>query len=170
MQGKNITIAGFTLMELLLYVGIASVMLFISSLLLSTLLKSRVKNQTISEVEQQGLQVMQMITRTMRNSETLNAPLLGETGGSLSLNTPDTAEDPTLFYISDDAIVIQEGSGNAIALTNSRVIASDLSFKNLSHTDTPGSVRISFTLTHKNPLNWNEYDFDKTFFAGASLR
>ena len=48
---------GFTLIELLLYVSIASTVLLASTVFFHMLLESRVKNQTISEVEQQGLLV-----------------------------------------------------------------------------------------------------------------
>ena len=54
---------GFTLIELLLYITISSVMLLAISVFLSALLQSKVKNQTIAEVEGQGIQVMQMITQ-----------------------------------------------------------------------------------------------------------
>src|SRR3989338_6871109 len=70
---------GFTLIELLLYVGIASIILLVTSLFLSTLLQSRIKNQTIAEVEQQGLAVMQLITQTARNADSVNSP---DTGAS----------------------------------------------------------------------------------------
>ena len=65
---KLSTISGFTLVELLLYVGISSAILLASSLFLATLLESRIKNQTIAEVEQQGLAVMQIITQDIRNA------------------------------------------------------------------------------------------------------
>ena len=39
---------------------------------LSLLMQSRVKNQAISEVEQQGVQVMQLVTQTGRNATNIN--------------------------------------------------------------------------------------------------
>src|SRR3990167_11517142 len=79
--------SGFTLIELLLYVAISSVMLLITSLFLQTLLQSRIKNQTIAEVEQQGLAVMQLITQAARNADSINSPATGASAVSLSLNT-----------------------------------------------------------------------------------
>lgn len=142
---KNYSQSGFTLIELLLYVGIASSILLISTLFLQTLLESRVKNQTIAEVEQQGLQVMQIITQAGRNAVDTNFT--------------------SVFSLSGG--VIRE---NGIALTNSRVTASALNFQNLSRASTPGTVRISFTLTHVNPVGRQEYNFSKTFYASATLR
>jgi len=164
------TKSGFTLIELLLYVAISSVMLLITSLFLQTLLQSRIKNQTIAEVEQQGLHIMQLITQTVRNAEAITAPAPSASAASLTLDVIPAASDPTVFDLSSGAIRIQEGAGAVVPLINSRVTASSLAFHNLSHASTPGIVRISFTLTHVNPGGRNEYNFSKTFYASASLR
>ena len=161
---------GFTLIELLLYVSITSIMLFVISLFLSTLLESRIKNQTIAEVEQQGLQVMQLITQTARNSEAITSPTIGASASSLTLDVITGANDPTIFDLSGGAIQMKEGAATAVALTNSRVTASALTFQNLSRAGTPGTIRIRFTLTHVNPAGRNEYSFTKTFTGSATLR
>ena len=136
---------GFTLIELLLYVSIIGAMILSISGFLSLLMQSLVKNQTISEVEQQGVQVMQIITQTGRNATDINFT--------------------TAFDLSAGTI-----RQNSIALTNSRVVASSLTFTNLSRTGTPGAMRIQFTLAHVNPSGRNEYDYSKTFYATSTLR
>jgi len=161
---------GFTLIELLLYVAISSAILLVTSLFLQTLLESRIKNQTIAEVEQQGLQVMQIITQALRNADSINFPVQGESAASLSINTIETGNNPTLFDLVSDAIRIKEGGASPIALTNSRVAVSDLTFKNLSHTSTPGTIRVRFMLTHVNRGGRTEYNFSKIFYGSASLR
>ena len=161
---------GFTLVELLLYVGISSVILLVTSLFLSALLSSRVKNQTIAEVEQQGVQVMQMMTQTLRNADTINAPSIGVSAAELSINTYTGANNPTIFDLASGVMRMAEGSNPVIPLTNSRVTASGLNFQNLSRTGTPGTVRIQFTLTHINPDGRNEYAFSKIFYVSATLR
>lgn len=161
---------GFTLIELLFYVAISSVLLLVISVFLSSLLQSRVKNQTIAEVEQQGAQVMQIITQTIRNAQSITSPAQGISASSLTLDVVATTSDPTIFDLSNGAIRIKEGAASALPLTNSRVTASALTFQNLSRSDTPGTVRIQYTLTHLNSSGRNEYDFTKTFVGSASLR
>ncbi len=136
---------GFTLIELLLYVSIVGAIIFSVAGFLSLLMQSRVKNQTIAEVEQQGVSVMQIITQTGRNATDINFT--------------------TAFDLSSGTI-----RENTIALTSSRVTASGLTFTNLSRTGTPGTVRVQFTLTHINPSGRNEYDYAKTFYGSASRR
>jgi len=161
---------GFTLIELLLYIAISSIILLITSLFLSTLLESRVKNQTISEVEQQGVQVMQIITQTIRNGDIVNSPTAGTSSASLSLNTFTPANNPTVFDLSSGVIQIKEGTSTVIPLTNSKVTASSLSFLNLSRSSTPGVVQVSFTISYLNLSGRNEYSFTKNFIGSASLR
>ena len=166
---KN-TQKGFTLIELLLYIGIASIMLLVTSVFLSTLLQSRVKNQTIAEVEQQGAQVMQIITQSIRNAENINFPSQGASASLLSLDVFNSSDDPTVFDISGESVRATEGVLPAVFLTNSRITASDLIFQNLSRDNTPGIIRIQFTFTHINTEGRNEYDYQKTFYTSASLR
>jgi prepilin-type N-terminal cleavage/methylation domain-containing protein len=161
---------GFTLIELLLYVSISSIILLVSIFFLQTLLESRIKNQTIAEVEQQGLQIMQLITQTIRNSDSINSPALGVSATSLSVNTITGGLNPTVFDLSGGVVRIKEGSAAVVPLTNSRITVSALSFFNLSRMGTPGSVRIQFTINYVNSVGRNEYSFTKTFISSATLR
>ncbi len=161
---------GFTLIELLLYVSIIGTIVFASAGFLSLLMQTRVKNQVISEVEQQGMQVMQIITQTGRNAEIINSPSLGGSAASVSFGMITPVDSPTVFDLSSGVIRIKEGVGTAVSLTNSRITASGLSFQNLSRTGTPGTIRIQFTLTYNNSSGRNEYNFTKTFYETATLR
>ena len=65
---------GFTLIELLLYVSLAAIMLLAVSVILSILLQTRVKNQTIAVVEQEGRAAIQAMTQSIRNAQSINSP------------------------------------------------------------------------------------------------
>ena len=140
---------GFTLIELLLYIGIVSVIIASVSVFLFIILQSDVKNQAITEVEQQGAQMMQRITHKIRNAESVNFPSPGQSSVNLSLNT---------------------GNINISDFTFSEVVVSDLIFTNLSKDNTPGIIRVQFTFDYNNPENRQEYDYSKTFYGSASLR
>lgn len=161
---------GFTLIETLLYISIAFVILSTVSIFFRLSLESRVKNQTIAEVEQQGIRVMQIITQTIRNSEGINSPAQGTSGSSLSLNVAVAEDDPAIFNLSEGILQITEGASSAVNLTNSNIEVTDLSFTNLSRDNTFGIVRVEFTLDHVNTENRNEFNFTKTFYGSATLR
>lgn len=161
---------GFTLIELLLYVAISAAILLATTLFLSLLLQSRIKNQTVSEVDSQGVHVMQHITQAVRNADDVTAPTLGNTGALLSLVTVSVATNPTIFDLASGAIQIKESSGAVVPLTNNRVVVSNVQFSNLSRVDTPGTVRVQFTITSVNNSGRNEYSYSKTFASTATLR
>jgi Tfp pilus assembly protein PilW len=161
---------GFTLVELLLYLGLAAAMLLAVSVFLSVIMQSRIKNQTVAEVEQQGWQIMQLMTQTIRNSEAINSPSAGGTASTLSLQQTSAPVNPTIFDLSGTTIRITEGTGSPIDLNSTKVEVSALNIENLSRTNTSGNIRIWFTASHINPGSRKEYDYTKTFYGSASLR
>ena len=160
----------FTLVETLLYVAIVSTLIFLMSAFLYFILESRTKFQTISEVENQGIQVVNIITQTIRDTENITLPVRGTSAASITLDVVDIAKDPIIFNSSGDNIQIKEGIGSIIPLTSSRVSVSELTFENISRDNTPGIVRFNFTLSYNSDSNRNEYKYSRTFYGSASLR
>ncbi|MCX6793146.1 MAG: prepilin-type N-terminal cleavage/methylation domain-containing protein [Candidatus Falkowbacteria bacterium] len=160
---------GFTLIELLLYVSLMSIMMMTVSFFATTLVEVRIKNQTISDVEQQGLRVMQVISQTIRNADSVTSPTAGSSASSLSLVVA-SPNSPTVFNLSSGILQITEAANPAVNLTNSRVTVSGLTFTNLSAVSSPGTVRIQFTVTYNNPSGQNQYNYSKTFYTSATLR
>ncbi len=169
-KGNRKSKGGYTLIEVLLYIVIAVIMISGISALFHLVLEGGAKSRTITEVEQQGSQIMHLITQTIRNAEGINSPTEGNSSSTLSLNVVDAGDDPTVFGISGGSIYINEGSGSNVDLMNSNVTASGLTFENVSRTGTPGSVKIEFTLEHVNSLGLNIYDYSKTFYGSATVR
>jgi Tfp pilus assembly protein PilW len=161
---------GFTLIELLLYVVIASTLLVILSTFLSLLLGAQVKGQAITEVDGQGTSAIQVITQAIRNADGATSPATSTSATSLTLVVATSSLSPTIFDIASGTLRMKEGANAAIALTSSKVIASALSFANLSRTGTPSAIRVQFTLSYANPTGRSEYSVVKTFYASASLR
>ena len=161
---------GFTLIELLLYVSISALLLLAISVFLSTLVESRIKNQIIAEVDQQGVQVMQQITQALRNADAVNSPTLGTSAGALSLNSIIAGNNPTIFDLASGVIRITEGAGAAVPLTNARITISALQFTNLSRANTPDTIQITFTVSAVNPSGRSEYSYQQTFTGSATLR
>lgn len=161
---------GFTLIELLLYISLVSIMIFSIVIFYMNLVSARVKNQVVGEVEQQAAQVIQIITQTGRNATAINTPLANQAGTSLSLAVVDGTKNPTVFDVSGGAIRIQEGVGSAVPLTSGSVGVSGLTFSNLSSSGSHGTFRIQFTLTYVNSGGRNEFNYNKTFYATATIR
>lgn len=169
----NTTQGGFTLIELLLYTAIVSTLLIAITGFFAITAESRIKNQSISEVNQQGAAIMDVITQAVRNASSVTTPTPGATAGSLTLAMPASGINPTVFDLSGGSpsnLQIKEGVGAVLPLTNSKVTVSGLSFKNLTRPGTPGVVQISFTVARNSQSTKNEYDYQRTFTSTAALR
>lgn len=170
MTKRATTQDGFTLIELLLYVSIVGGILLSVSLFFATVADSRIKNQSISEVNRQGELITERVAQAIRNANSITSPTAGNSAASLTMAMPVGGENPTIFNMSGTAIQVQEGVSGAIELSSSKVQISGLSFTNLSRSSTPGIVRFSFTVSRTNNAGKNEYDYQKTFTASAALR
>lgn len=161
---------GFTLIEILLSVSLISVLLFSVSGFLTLMFESRQKSQSMMEVEENGIQIVQTLTQVFRNADTIVSPAVGASGTSASVTLTNSLLSPTVFTFADERLSMTEGGGTPIYLSSTRVRVSDFVVENISRVGTPGTLRIQFTLTSLNSSQRNEYDFTKTFYASATLR
>jgi prepilin-type N-terminal cleavage/methylation domain-containing protein len=165
---KKLAHKGFTLIEVLLYISLVGVIVLSMSAFVYAMRQSQNKTNTITEVEQQGVQVMQTITQTVRNAISITTPTTGTSGATLTLsvNGPTT----NTFDLSSGVMRITQGASPAVSLTNSRVTASALTFSNLSTTGSYGTVKIQFTLSYNNTAGRNEFNYSETFYGSATIR
>jgi type II secretory pathway pseudopilin PulG len=163
---------GFTLIELILYVGISSFILLVTFLFVSQILEARIKAQAIAEVEQQGDWAVEIITQAIKNSKSpINLPTTSGTANILSLTMDNVVKNPTDFSLSNGVITISEAGGQSVSLTNSNVVVSGLNFQNLSRTGTAGNIKFSFVISYKNQGQIrHEFNYSKTFYGTSSVR
>lgn len=161
---------GFVLIEVLMYIGIIALILAASAALVSFTNRARAKQLVEREVEEQGRQVLEQILYTVRNASEIVSPTNGATGTSLSVTVEDASASPTVFALSGNTFTISEGTATAVSLTNSNVLATAFSVENLSRADTPGTVRVSFTLSGTVTSGSTPFLYSQTFYGAASLR
>jgi len=161
--------AGYTLIELLLYVAMASVLLMSVTFFFGLSVDARVKNQSIAEVNDQGVIAMNYITQTIRNATSVASPAAAGSGASLTLVVPTGSLSPTVFNLNGTTLQVTEGVGSAVALTSDDVQVTNLTFKNLTRPGTNGNVQVSFTLSRTNPSGRNAYEYQKTFISTAEI-
>ncbi len=161
---------GFTLIELTLYIALATVVLFGSSSMISLVFDARTKDFVMSEVEQQGDSALQTITQSIRNATVVNFPTPGTSTSTLSINTLVTANNPTIFNLSSGVILMKEGTATATPLTNSNVLVTSLNFQNLSQTLANDNLRASFTISYNSSSTRQVYQYSRNFYGSGSLR
>lgn len=160
----------FTLLELLIYLGIVAMVLTIASALVYASIQARVRRRSIAAVEQEGLRVSELIGFVVRNSSAITGPLPGATSATLTLSTDATSSTPTIFRLATGTILVTEGTSTPIALTSNRTVASALVFTNLTPSSTPGTLRFNFNLSAVAPTGRGEYGYSRSFTGGASRR
>ncbi len=161
---------GFTLLELLLYVTLTGILLTSVSLTYYVTLRSRVKNETVSDVDSVGRTTLERIGSAIRNANGITAPAIGGSQSTLTLSVPDSAKNPTIFSLSNGVLMVQEGAGAAIPLTPSRITISALTFANYGRSGTEGIISTQFTIARNNASARNEYQYSKTFSGSAGIR
>lgn len=172
---------GFTLIELVLYLGITSIMLIVVASFVQLMLESRIKHRVTSEVEQQGQLAINIIGQTLRNGTAICTPSAGTTAATLAINTGAGcgANQPTIFSIASGKLQMKEGAATAVDITNSRVsvsIVSSVLAKNLKVTTgvpvalQEDSVKVTFTINYvNNSGSRQEYSYTKNFQTSGSI-
>lgn len=161
---------GYTLIELLLYVAMIGILLSAVAYFFGAAAEARVKNQTVTEVDNQGTYAMDYITQTVRNATSVTSPTIGTSGSSLTVVVPTASLSPTVFNLSSTTLQVKKGTAAAIALTSDDVQVTSFTVKNLSRSGTTGIVQISLTLNRVNPSGRAEYDYSRTFTTSVGVR
>lgn len=160
----------FTLVETLLYISLTSIILISITAFVGTLLSTRLRNQSLSEVDAQATQLMQYLTITTKEAEGITSPTPGNSASSLTLDVLDAVDDPTIVDLNAGIVRVQEGGGPLINLNSNRVTISNLTFTNLSPSSNTETLRIEFTITYNNTEGRQEGEVTRTYYGSATLR
>jgi Tfp pilus assembly protein PilW len=157
---------GFTLPELLIYIGISAILLVALANFFALLLSAQARDRNVADVQEEGTASMEIMTQTIRNATGIVSPATGTTASGLTL----AGTTSTAFNVAGGVLEIIEASNAPIPLTSPRLFASGVSFSNLSASGTNGIIRIMFTLGHIKSGATSTVDYSQTFIDSAALR
>ncbi len=163
---KSFLLRSFSLFELLIYITIlAVVVLFISQAILPIKRIER-RSQAAVELEKNINSILNSLSYNIRMASSVNSV----SAHTLSLKMSEGSIDPTVFTFSDGRIYIQQGSGDAISLVNSKVYIDSFSFeKIINQLPAKNSIKISFSL-HYNWAGKGNSPLSKTIKTTFNLR
>lgn len=161
---------GFTFVEILLYLTIATMLLGTISVLMVTIYEGRIKNSVVREVEIEGERAVRTMMYIIRNGQSISSPAQGLTGSSLTLAVDNLTNSPTIFDLDQGRVRMTEGAQTPHYLTNDTVEVTGLTFHNLSYAGTSGTVYILMNIRYINQTGRGEYDYQKIFQTSVSLR
>ena len=166
--------AGFTLIELIIYMAIAGLVLALISNFAFNIIEGSNISSVYREVQQGGRQTLATINRNIKNAAAINS--LAPTSISLAMN--DYAIDPTIIALNGAKIEITQGLNGPYDLTNDDVEVLSLLFTDLSYPavpldnppDTPGTIKTELVLKHVNWGQKSAYEASFGFESTSSLR
>lgn len=165
---KHKRTAGFTLIEVLIYTCLFSLILLIISSFIFWLSYSNNKSKADREVLENIRNAMSLMTHEIKSAESIYTPTT--TLNQLSLKTSNyLPEDESStfidFFLCDSRICLKKESQDPIFLTSDTIEVSQLEFTKIFINEMP-SVKINLTANYKDLTNPGQSSLTST----ASLR
>lgn len=163
---------GFTLVELLVYMGILTVFLTTSIVFAIDLIKTSQRARISLEVQQNIRFAMERMVREIRAADDLNAgaSTFETSPGVLSLAHDNGSLDPTVFDVSGGILRITQGAGSAIDLTTDDVAITNLVFHNYSVSGKTTNIQIEITIQYRNAVGGVIYDVSSSRRSSVVIR
>jgi len=142
---------GVTFIELLLFLGFFALCAGVLMTVLVFSQEARVRQQTIVAVEQEGAQLLQMLSRRIHNAESILGPAEGSSGSILALQLADEEFNPTIITVQSGSVLVVEHD-SARSISPQGLAITSLYFENTSTGAGQQSVRMSFTASRQMAL------------------
>jgi hypothetical protein len=134
----------FTIVEMLLYMGIISVFLIVLSNILISVLETQLQSNSSSSVDQGGQYLMVRLQYDVRRASSIVTPsVIGSSSGSLVLNIGGA----NYTYGVNNSILSVVTGVKSYTLSPYDVLISNFNITRLGNTGGKNSVQIGFTVT-----------------------
>ena len=160
---------GVTLIELLLYMGIFSTLLTVLVQLFGTIINVNLESQANAAVSQDGRYILNELTYTIRQANTISAPSgygTANAGGTLTFTTSGKTYS---YTVSNNNLVVNDGTSTE-QINSYGTTVSNVSFTRLKTSGTTGenTITLSFTLTSttKEQKGYQTKSFQTTVGVG----
>lgn len=138
--------SGFTLVELLIFIGLFSVILLVLSSLFSSIVQQQLENQGMSSVETDSAYLLSRFAYDVGRADAIVTPVAnGETSQVLVLEINGQQYE---YSMSGDTLQLTTASGGG-ALTSNRTIVSNLQFQKIGNESGVPTVQVRMTLSSR---------------------
>jgi competence protein ComGC len=164
---------GFTLVELLIFAAIFSVIMVGFVTMLIVVLRVQGQQSSADEVGTQGQFLLQQLEYYVQSARLVSMTQDVATG-TLQLRMTTSTLDPTVVSLASGTVYIQQGLGGELqALTSNKVVVSNLSFTrhyNLNSPSTPyGTDSVSYSFTVAANTSNTTQQYSQAFQSAAAL-
>lgn len=165
---------GFTLIEVVVYIGVLGIILIAIFSLLIASNRSNIKARAMRETSEDAKRAMDVMVREIKEAGSVYAPITDNYPNQLSLETTNylpTGEEATYidFFLCGTSLCFKKESQNPFAITKENVEVNSLVFTRIVSGDSE-SVQIELGMNYKNPSGKPEYQATVDLTSTASLR
>ncbi|MEK7580085.1 MAG: hypothetical protein AAB465_00510 [Patescibacteria group bacterium] len=167
-ESKLKIITGFTLVELIIYLSLVSLIAVVSISFVWNIVNARIKNEANQEVEQNLRFGLEKITQAIREADDVSAmdSIFNVSSGKLTLKYPgkDIIFDAPVKIININGqdveihkLRIKDGDSDPKDLTSNKIDIINFKLTNLTRGLEPKNIKINLTIKHVNPtqnLRW----------------
>ncbi|MGE5041957.1 MAG: PilW family protein [Candidatus Levyibacteriota bacterium] len=137
---------GFTLVELVVYMGIVSVFMLVLTDILVAVLDTRTASESTSQVTQDGRYIYTRLIYDINHAESVSTPLnLGDTSNSLVA----TINGTVYTYSLQNGNLMLSAPGSSDQLNGNDTSVSGLSFKRIGNAGGKNTFQILFTVASR---------------------
>lgn len=168
---------GFTLAEILVYIGVMSIVILAVSSFFLWAVRSNAKSKAEIEVLESARRALGILTSEIREAKSIYFPTsaFSTSTGQLSLETakypmPGEMAGFVDFYLCANRLCFKKEGQDPVALTSDKTEIENLEFIQVLATSTAPSIKINLKINYKNPLSKLELEAFVNLSSAASFR
>ena len=157
---------GFTLIELILYMSIVSIIIGALVPFAWNIIEGSSKSSVQQEVSSQARFVSEKIKYEIRNASSINSPAAGASAATLNLNSSPT----TIIDLSSGKVRISKDGGSSYVNLNSNdTLVSGLTFTSYTSSDNKTKhIQFTFTIDDTGTSGRQEYQVPAVTIEGSA--
>jgi type II secretory pathway pseudopilin PulG len=134
---------GYTLVELLIFMGMLSMLLVVFSQIFGLIVETRLESESTSAVAQDGNYILNRLTYDINRASAINTPAtLGATEDNLDI----TIDSDNFAYSLNNGNLELSTNGSTYLLNGLNTSLSNLTFTRIGNDDGKDTVRITYTV------------------------
>lgn len=138
---------GFSLIELILYMGLTSILIGLMSQVFLAILSVRVESANTSGVQQDGRYIMTRLGHDIRKADAILSPGLGIASSSMTLILTESGVPQTYRYEWDGETLMVFAGANSVSLSSNRSMVTDFSVTRIGNSATVEDANDTLSIT-----------------------
>lgn len=140
---------GFTLIELIIYMGIFSILVFIFTDIFVSSIQTKTEGEATSSVNQDANFILTKLEYDLNNATSVVQPILGQNSGTLTF----IQSGQQVVYQVTDGVLERVVNSEAIALNSYQSNLSNAVFRNVGNPSGKSTINVNLTIESKQLSN-----------------